>query len=206
MISATSTDNTVPAAAGDGQAATVPEMDIRMVRVPPNEARVERGCRVCRPHQACATLSLLQQGMRAPVPRALDLPGAARIFGLAADSHVEVTHHSRQGSGGHAQSAAVRDNGCMCALMLVKASGARPHPILLTVGAGRLESGAPSRLVERSNYGAFAREQAGTRDRHISGSRLPARILRDDLLTHPDGRMDWGEGYNLLSLPTSDNR
>jgi hypothetical protein len=94
----------------------------------------------------------------------------------------------------------------MCAMILVSAPGARLHPIVLTLGAAWLESGAPSSLWERSDYGALAREQAGTQDRHANGSGVAARIPGDDIGKHAEGLMVWGYGYHLLNLPTSDCR
>lgn len=136
----------------------------------------------------------------------VDSPGAGR-----ADSAwlrivmIEVAHRRRPHNSGRTQCPTVRDNGCMCAMILVSASGARPHPIVLTLGAAWLESGAPSSLWERSGYGALARVRAGTQDRHASGSRVAARIPGDDLGKDAKELMVWG-CYHLLNLPTSDCR
>jgi hypothetical protein len=93
----------------------------------------------------------------------------------------------------------------MCAMILVKAAGARPHPTVLTVGAACLEGRGPSRFVEGTNYGVFAREQAGTQD-PMGGSRLHVRIPGDDLLTNADRRMDRGEvtTFSASEPPSTD--
>ena len=147
-----------------------------------------------------------EQGLRRPVPD-VDLPGAARPYSAwLGIVMIEVAHQRRPDHSGHTQSTTVRDNGCMCAMILVSASGARLHPIVLTLGAAWLESGAPSSRWARSDYGALAGEQAGTQDRHASGSHVAARIPGDDLGKDTEGLMVWGYGYHLLNLPTSDYR
>jgi hypothetical protein len=94
----------------------------------------------------------------------------------------------------------------MRAMILVSASGAQLHPMVLTVGTARLKTGAPSSLLERSNLGALAPELARPGGRHTSGSHLAARVPSNDLREHAEGLEGCGCGYNLLSLPTSDDR